>query len=49
MVYFWTVNGIFSTINGMFWTVNGANAIISLRCCHLNGRFENYCESRLAA
>jgi hypothetical protein len=27
--------------SGMFWTVRGANAIIALRCCHLNGRFEN--------
>jgi len=23
--------------SGMFWTVRGANAIIALRCCHLNG------------
>lgn len=35
--------------SGMFWTVRGANSIIALRCCHLNGRFENYWESRLAA
>jgi hypothetical protein len=35
--------------SGMFWTVKGANAIISLRCCHLNGRFEDYWESRRAA
>ena len=28
--------------SGMFWTVRGANAIIALRCCHLNGRFEGY-------
>ena len=35
--------------SGMFWTVRGANAIIALRCCHLNGRFENYWESRPAA
>ena len=35
--------------SGMFWTVRGANAIIALRCCHLNGRFENYWESRRAA
>ena len=34
--------------SGMFWTVNGANAIIALRCCHLNGRFENYWEARAA-
>ena len=25
--------------SGMFCTVRGANAIIALRCCHLNGRF----------
>jgi hypothetical protein len=35
--------------SGMFWTVRGANAIIALRCCHLNGRFEDYWESREAA
>jgi hypothetical protein len=35
--------------SGMFWTVRGANAIIALRCCHLNGRFENYWEARRAA
>jgi hypothetical protein len=35
--------------SAMFWTVRGANAIIALRCCHLNGRFENYWESRRAA
>ena len=35
--------------SGMFWTVPGANAIIALRCCHLNGRFEDYWEARLAA
>jgi hypothetical protein len=32
--------------SGMFWTVRGANAIIALRCCYLNGRFENYWEQR---
>jgi hypothetical protein len=30
--------------SGMFWTVLGTNAIISLRCCRLNGRFEDYWE-----
>jgi hypothetical protein len=35
--------------SGMFWTVRGANAIIALRCCYLNGRFEDYWEARLAA
>jgi hypothetical protein len=35
--------------SGMFWTVRGANAIIALRCCHLNGRFEDYWEDRRRA
>lgn len=35
--------------SGMFWTVKGANAIIALRCSHLNHRFEDYWESRQAA
>jgi len=35
--------------SGMFWTVRGANAILALRCCHLNGRFEDYWEARQAA
>ncbi|MCW5982594.1 MAG: hypothetical protein KIT09_31190 [Bryobacteraceae bacterium] len=35
--------------SGMFRTVRGANAIIALRCCHLNRRFETYWESRRAA
>jgi hypothetical protein len=26
---------------GMFWPVREANAIIALRCCGLNGRFED--------
>jgi hypothetical protein len=30
--------------SGMFWTVRGANAILALRCCPLNGRFEEYWE-----
>ena len=34
--------------SGMFWTVRGANAILALRCGHLNGRFEDYCETRAA-
>jgi hypothetical protein len=33
--------------SGMFWTVAGA--ILALRCCYLNGRFEDYWESRRAA
>jgi hypothetical protein len=35
--------------SGMFWTLRGANAIVALRCCHLNGEFENYWEGRRAA
>jgi hypothetical protein len=35
--------------SGMFWTVNGANAILALRCSHLNGRFEDYWHNRQAA
>ena len=35
--------------SGMFWTVRGANAIVALRCCHLNGQFEDYWEARRAA
>lgn len=34
--------------SGMFWTVRGANAIIALRCCRFNGRFEDYWEKRRA-
>jgi hypothetical protein len=35
--------------SGMFWTVTGANAIIALRCCHLNNRFEDYWADHRAA
>jgi len=35
--------------SGMFWTVRGANAILALRCSHLNGHFEDYWERRRAA
>ena len=31
--------------SGMFWTVNGANSILTLRCTHLNARFEDYWEA----
>ena len=34
--------------SGMEWSVSGANAIISLRCLLLSGRFEEYWESRCA-
>ncbi len=32
--------------SGMFWSVNGANAILALRCCRLNQRFEDFWASR---
>ena len=44
-----TVIGARLKQSGMFWTVRGANAIIALRCCHLNGRIEAYCEVRRPA
>ena len=34
--------------SGMFWTVRGANSILALRCCQMNGEFEDYWESRAA-
>jgi hypothetical protein len=36
-------------LSGMFWTLRGANAIIALRCCRLNGQFEDYWDSRSKA
>ena len=44
-----TVIGTRLKQSGMFWTVHGANALLALRCCHLNGRFEEYWEGRRAA
>ena len=44
-----TVVGFRLKQSGMFWTVRGANAIVALRCCHLNGHFEDYWEARRAA
>jgi hypothetical protein len=41
-----TVIGSRCKQSGMFWTVRGANAILALRCCHINGRFEDYWEAR---
>ncbi len=35
--------------SAMFWTVRAANAILALRCCCLNRRFEDYWEQRRAA
>jgi Uncharacterised protein family (UPF0236) len=44
-----TVIGARLKRSGMFWTVRGANAILALRCCQLNGRFEDYWEARRVA
>lgn len=44
-----TVIGARLKQSGMFWTVRGANSILALRCCYLNGRFENYWETRRAS
>jgi hypothetical protein len=35
--------------SGMLWTVQGANAITALSCCSLNGRLEEYWETRQAS
>jgi len=35
--------------SGMFWTVRGANAILALRCCYFNDRFEDYWDARRPA
>jgi hypothetical protein len=43
-----TVIGSRTQPSGMFWTIRGAHAIIALRCCHLNERFEDYGEARRA-
>jgi hypothetical protein len=43
-----TVIGSRCKQSGMFWTVRAANAILALRCCHLNDRFEDYWEARPA-
>ncbi len=43
-----TVIGSRCKQSGMFWTVRGANAILALRCCQRNGRFEDYWEARRA-
>ena len=43
-----TVIGSRCKQSGMFWTVRGANAILALRCCQFNTRFEDYWEARRA-
>jgi len=44
-----TVIGSRCKQSGMFWTVRGANAILALRCCQINGRFEDCWAARRAA
>lgn len=41
-----TVIGLRLKQSGMRWTVRGANTIISLRCCQLSGRWNDYWEAR---
>jgi hypothetical protein len=43
-----TVIGSRCKQSGMFWTVRGANAILALRCQHLNDRLEDYWVARRA-
>jgi hypothetical protein len=43
-----TVIGSRCKQSGMFWTVRGANAIVALRCCQFNNRFDDYWEGRRA-
>jgi len=43
-----TVIGSRCKQSGMFWTMRGANAILALRCCQFNARFEDYWEARRA-
>lgn len=44
-----TVIGSRCKQSGMFWSVRGANAILALRCCQFNDRFEDYWEHRRLA
>jgi hypothetical protein len=44
-----TVIGSRCKQSGMFWTLRGANAILALRCCQFDGRFEDYWEARRTA
>jgi hypothetical protein len=44
-----SIAGVRLKQSGMFWTVRGANAILALRCCRFNQRFEDFwAESRAA-
>jgi hypothetical protein len=44
-----SIAGVRLKQTGMHWTVRGANAIIALRCCRFNRRFEDYWEETRAA
>jgi hypothetical protein len=44
-----SIAGVRLKQTGMHWTVRGANAIIALRCCRFNGRFEDFWEETRAA
>ncbi len=41
-----TVIGARLKLSGMFWSLQGANEIFAVRCCLLNGSFEDYWEAR---
>ena len=43
-----TIIGARCKQSGMFWTVPAANAILALRCAHLNNRFQDYWDARAA-
>jgi hypothetical protein len=44
-----SVVGVRLKQSGMFWTLRGANAIIALRCCRFNQRFEDFWAETRAA
>jgi len=44
-----SIAGVRLKQTGMHWTVRGANAIIALRCCRFNQRFEDFWEETRAA
>jgi hypothetical protein len=41
-----TIIGQRLKLSGMRWTVTGADSIISLRCCQMSDRWEEFWESR---
>ena len=44
-----SIVGVHLKQSGMFWTLRGANAIIALRCCRFNQRFEDFWAETRAA